>query len=213
MHWWHDTPEGTMGVRTRCSDDLLWLPWALCDYAERTGDTSILYETAPFLDSEPLKQNEHDRYEKSPFSEEKGTILEHSKRAAECFLTRGTGSHGLALMLGGDWNDGMDGVGRQGRGESVWLTLFGSITLRKLAKLCQKSEKTELKSLRNPPTPSSAPPRTPGPARGICAAGTTTGPPWAARRGRTGKMSVRSTPCHSPSPSSPGRTAPESGRD
>ncbi len=138
MHWWHDTPEGTMGVRTRCSDDLLWLPWALCDYAERTGDTSILYETAPFLDSEPLKQNEHDRYEKSPFSEEKGTILEHSKRAAECFLTRGTGSHGLALMLGGDWNDGMDGVGRQGRGESVWLTLFGSITLRKLAKLCQK---------------------------------------------------------------------------
>ncbi len=138
MHWWHDTPRGVMGVRTHCSDDLLWLPWALCDYVNRTGDRSVLHEPAPFLSSEPLKPTDRDRYEIPQISTETASILEHSKLSADQFMARGVGAHGLALMLGGDWNDGMNEAGSEGRGESVWLTLFGSLVLRRLAELCEK---------------------------------------------------------------------------
>ncbi len=138
MHWWHDTPEGLMGVRTHCSDDLLWLPWAVCDYVNRTGDRTILRQEESWLISPPLEAGERDRYERPQVSAERDTVLRHALAAADRFLRRGMGEHGLALMLGGDWNDGMDGVGRAGRGESVWLTLFGSMILRELAALCRR---------------------------------------------------------------------------
>ncbi len=138
MHWWHDTPEGLMGVRTHCSDDLLWLPWAVCDYVNRTGDRSLLREEESWLMSPPLEAGERDRYERPAVSTERDTVFRHALAAADRFLRRGVGEHGLALMLGGDWNDGMDGVGRAGRGESVWLTLFGSTVLRELAELCRR---------------------------------------------------------------------------
>ena len=138
MHWWHDTPEGLMGVRTHCSDDLLWLPWALCDYVNRTGDRTVLRQEESWLLSPPLEAGERDRYERPGVSTERDTVLRHALAAADLFLRRGVGEHGLALMLGGDWNDGFDGVGRAGRGESVWLTLFGSTVLRELAALCRR---------------------------------------------------------------------------
>ncbi len=142
MHWWHDTAEGPMGVRTHCSDDLLWLPWSLCDYVNRTGDTALCHESAPYLVSEPIRPDERDRYER-PGAGEGDTLLHHAMLAADQFLARGTGEHGLALMLGGDWNDGLDGVGKNGRGESVWLTLFGSMTLRRLSELCGRMGENE----------------------------------------------------------------------
>ena len=138
MHWWHDTPQGPMGVRTRCSDDLLWLPYALCGYVERTGDRAVCRERAAYLISPPLADTERDRYERPETTAETDTILAHAVRAARLFLERGTGAHGLALILSGDWNDGFDGLGREGRGESTWLTFFGSLTLRRLAALCEK---------------------------------------------------------------------------
>ncbi len=139
MHWWHQTPGGDKGVRTRCSDDLLWLCWALTDHVSRTGDLSILSDQEPFRVSEPLKDGERDRYETPGVSAETQSVLQHAIRAADLFLSRGTGAHGLARMLGGDWNDGMDRVGAGGRGESVWLTFFGSLTLRRMAELCERA--------------------------------------------------------------------------
>ena len=141
QHWWHEslTGGGDQGVRTRYTDDLLWLPYVLCRYVRATGDRTILREQAPYLASEPLKQTETERYEKPSFSGTSGTVLEHAERAAQLVLRRGVGAHGLCLMGGGDWNDGMNAVGRQGRGESVWLTWFAALTLDALAELCPRT--------------------------------------------------------------------------
>jgi len=138
MHWWHPAQSGDKGVRTRCSDDLLWLPWVLCDYVNRTGDWGICRVKTSWRSSRPLEDNEDDRYEVPIVTHEKDSLLEHAKRAADAFIGRGTGEHGLALMLGGDWNDGMNKVGEKGRGESVWLTWFGSMTLSALGQLCSR---------------------------------------------------------------------------
>ncbi|MGM9520913.1 MAG: GH36-type glycosyl hydrolase domain-containing protein [Oscillospiraceae bacterium] len=138
QHWWHPGPYGDKGVRTRCSDDLLWLPYALCDYVEKTGDHGLCRAKAHYLMSRPLEKDEEDRYESPGRSPDKDTLLGHCIRAADMFISRGLGSHGLALMGSGDWNDGMDAVGREGRGESVWLSFFASIVLKRLAELCAK---------------------------------------------------------------------------
>ena len=119
QHWWH---EENKGVRTRCSDDLLWLCWAVCEYVRFTGDVALCRERAPFLCSEPLAEGEESRYETARQSEKQGSVLEHCRAALDLVLRRGSGSHGCLHMGGGDWNDGMDDVGKGG--ESVWLTLF-----------------------------------------------------------------------------------------
>ena len=120
QHWWHVTGAGVRGVRTRCSDDLLWLPWALCEYVEKTGDGSVCSEQLPYLLSPPLTEREHDRYEAPAAGDKKENLLRHCRRALSLAMDRGRGPHGLLRMGSGDWNDGFDNLG----GESVWLSWF-----------------------------------------------------------------------------------------
>lgn len=134
-HWWHAGFGVEHGVRTRISDDLLWLPWAVCEYAQKTGDTQILSAEYPFLAGEELTEHERDRYQPLTPGAETGTVLEHCRRAFMRVLARGVGAHGLLHIGTGDWNDAFDRVGAQGRGESVWLTWFFAVTARKFAAL------------------------------------------------------------------------------
>jgi len=141
QHWWHE-PDGK-GVRTRITDDLLWLPYTLLQYLEKWDDRDILEETAPYLDSPPLREQEEERYEQPGISQEMGSVYDHAVRAIECVLARGNGVHGLLLMGTGDWNDGMNRVGVKGRGESVWLTWFASHVLEHFAPLCKERGEEE----------------------------------------------------------------------
>ena len=134
-HWWHAGFGVEHGVRTRISDDLLWLPWAVCEYVEKTGDAEILSAEYPFLAGEELTEHERDRYQPLTPGAETGTVLEHCRRAFMRVLARGVGAHGLLRIGTGDWNDAFDRVGAQGRGESVWLTWFFAVTARKFAAL------------------------------------------------------------------------------
>ena len=132
QHWWHPPAGG--GVRTHCSDDLLWLPFAVCHYVRATGDLEILNERVPFLNGPALKEDEGDAYYVPAVSAEEATIFEHCRRSLE--RSRKRGIHGLPLMGAGDWNDGMNLVGKEGKGESVWLAWFLIDTLQKFAALC-----------------------------------------------------------------------------
>jgi cyclic beta-1,2-glucan synthetase len=140
LHWWH--PPADRGVRTRCSDDLLWLPYATSRYIEATGDHSILDEQVPFLHAPPLAPHEEDRYARFELAPERGSLFEHCARAVQHGTTRG--AHGLPLIGSGDWNDGMDRVGRRGRGESVWLAWFTIAVLQGFADLCSRRGEHDL---------------------------------------------------------------------
>jgi cellobiose phosphorylase len=120
QHWWH--PSTGRGIRTRMSDDLVWLPYVVDHYLKVTGDRTILDESVPFLRMRPLEPGEQERYDLPEASPERATIHEHCLRALRRATT--TGVHGLPLIGGGDWNDGMNRVGIGGKGESVWLAWF-----------------------------------------------------------------------------------------
>ena len=133
QHWWH--PPAGRGVRTHFSDDFLWLPYVTCRYVTCVADTGVLDEKVPFLESRALRPEEEACYDLPNRAEESATLYQHCVRAIEHGLK--FGEHGLPLIGCGDWNDGMNRVGNQGRGESVWLAFFLYDVLTQFAELAR----------------------------------------------------------------------------
>jgi len=143
QHWWH--PPAGRGVRTRCSDDYLWLPMATCRYVIATEDRGVLEEVVPFIQGRPINPEEDSYYDLPSPSGERADLYEHCVRAIRRGLRFGV--HGLPLMGSGDWNDGMDLVGAGGKGESVWLGFFLYDVLTRFAPLARARSNNQFADL------------------------------------------------------------------
>lgn len=136
MHWWHTLPgKKTRGIRTRISDDNLWLVYAAAEYVKKTGDESILELGAKYSAGISLKEGENERYGEVYLTSQRESVFMHCKRAIDFRLGK-TGRNGLMLMGTGDWNDGFSQLGEKGEGESVWLTQFFILCLKSFAEIC-----------------------------------------------------------------------------
>ncbi|MFN3635328.1 MAG: GH36-type glycosyl hydrolase domain-containing protein, partial [Rhizobium rhizophilum] len=140
QHWW--LPQTGAGVRTMISDDVVWLAYAIDQYVTATADDQILAEQIPFLDGPELTEGQHDRFFLPSTAAETADLYEHAARALDLAVSR-TGQHGLPLILGGDWNDGMNRVGAEGRGESVWLGWLLAATLERFKTHAEKRGERE----------------------------------------------------------------------
>lgn len=139
LHWWH--PPTGRGIRSKITDDRLWLPYVTDFYVQSTGDASVLDEEVNYIEARKLEDDEHEVYLQPEVSEISGSVYDHCCRAIDISLK--FGAHGLPLMGAGDWNDGLNSVGVEGRGESVWLGFFICSILDKFEKICQKRGDTD----------------------------------------------------------------------
>jgi cellobiose phosphorylase len=139
QHWWNYPSNA--GVRTKISDDLLWLPYVVNYYIEKTGDVNILNEDVSYLEMQSLEQHEESVYAIPNVSEEKGNVLDHCLRAINKSLN--FGAHGLPLIGSGDWNDSLNSVGDEGKGESVWLGWFLFNVLDNFTKILENTNRRD----------------------------------------------------------------------
>lgn len=140
LHWWHQLPAfggGKKGVRTRYSDDLLWLPYTVCEYLDKTEDDELLSIPVAYCCAPLLEPEEAERYVEVTASKNRDTVYIHCIRAIDYAFSR-LGEHGIPLIGGGDWNDGLNLVGIKGKGESVWLAQFLSLVMKRFSQVCEK---------------------------------------------------------------------------